>query len=312
MRISRVFLLGALLLWLSPSTWAQSPNIVRPPLPEPYNRIRPPGSLPNPGSLPSEPSGRNIQVPEVKLLKSPIPWRVISMKLLAPGVGWALVTGRRLYRTDNAGTDWRDITPSPRGSNGATIEDVFFLDTRRGWVLLLTGFRSVPGKPDGEPQFDLAATSDSGATWDTYPLTIPPQVMENPDRRFPDLLGQGTIAFADGVHGWLNLAGAGNLDQGRLLTTSDGGQSWSQAPGDLEEWAVPRNGPSIVLVTPDEGWMVGGRSSDELYVTRDGARTFEEISLPAPTEILFGKESQDVNAAYGYRHLRTASAALWQ
>ena len=301
MRITRVFLLATLVLGLSPNARAQSPEIGRSPLLGPMGKVRLRSSN-STDSSPSSPTGETSEslailgdgTPVVvHQVSGPPPLHVISMKLLAPGIGWALVTGRRLYRTENAGTDWRDITASLKGSNGATIEDVFFLDTRRGWVLFLTGFRSVPGKPDGEPQFDLAATSDSGATWETYQVTIPPQEMENPERLFPDLTGQGKINFVDPAHGWMNLAGEGSADQGRLLVTSDGGRSWSQAPGDREEWA------SIVLVTPEEGWLVGGGGSNELYVTRDGAKSFEQVSLAAPPELSPVEGSSEYSAVYG-------------
>jgi photosystem II stability/assembly factor-like uncharacterized protein len=199
------------------------------------------------------------------------------MKLIAPGVGWAMANGSRLLWTENGGTDWKDITPANKNEG---IKDIFFLDTHRGWALL-AGHKSVPRKPDGEAQFDLESTTDAGATWETNHVTIPPQVMENPDRLFPDLTGQGSIVFADTVHGWMNLAGEGNGGggQGRLLVTSDGGRTWNQAPGDREEWG------SIVLITPEEGWMVGGGGSNELYVSRNGAKRFERVRLATPAEI---------------------------
>ena len=41
----------------------------------------------------------------------------------------------------------------------------------------------------------------------------------------------------------------------------------------------------VVLLTPEEGWMVGGEHDDDLHVTRDGAKSWQTISLPAPKEI---------------------------
>jgi photosystem II stability/assembly factor-like uncharacterized protein len=253
-------------MWLSPATWAQSPNVVRPPLPEPYNRFRPPGSLPEPGSLPSEPSGRSIQAPQVKLLEFPMAWRVISMKLLAPGVGWALVTGRRLYWTTDNGINWKDVTPSSGGGSGEHVYAVFSLDVHHLWVLL-----SQSGEP--QPKFDLAYSGDAGATWSVTHIVLP----ENEG----NLTGGGRIAFADDQHGWmvLGLATSSAFHAGTLLVTSDGGRTWSDALAD------PSGEGDILLVTPEEGWMAGGAEDEDLYVTRDGAKSWQKVSLPAPEEI---------------------------
>ncbi len=200
-----------------------------------------------------------------------------SMKLLAPGVGWT-ATSHGLFWTEDEGGHWKEITP-PGGKNGA-IADVFFLDTRSGWALLRAGSKLVPGKSDAQPQFDLSSTTDAGTTWQTFHVTVPPQVIEpySDGADVPDLTGQGKIAFADRLHGWMNLS-SGNY-RGTLLNTSDGGRSWKQAPGDRVKWAS-----YIVPVTPEEGWMVAGGSSDELYVTRDGAKSFDDVSLVAPEEV---------------------------
>ena len=68
-----------------------------------------------------------------------------------------------------------------------------------------------------------------------------------------------------------------------LLVTSDGGRSWKQA----------RHAPSLadadlLLVTANEGWLFG-LSEDSpfkvLSVTRDGANSWQTVTLEAPKEI---------------------------
>src|SRR2546429_655382 len=80
-----------------------------------------------------------------------------SMKLMAPGVGWAASSGQLFWTTDG-GQNWKDITPPANPGTG--ISAVFFLDTSTGWVVL-----SRQADPDQEREFDFAATTNAGASW---------------------------------------------------------------------------------------------------------------------------------------------------
>lgn len=66
---------------------------------------------------------------------------------------------------------------------------------------------------------------------------------------------------------------------GRLAMTTDGGRTWVWAPKD----PVVRG--SLVAVTPNELWLAGGPDDGMLFVTYDGARSWQKINLPAPKEI---------------------------
>src|SRR5439155_174634 len=57
----------------------------------------------------------------------------------------------------------------------------------------------------------------------------------------------------------------------------DGGRTWTRVLN-------PGNAGSFVVVTPDEVWQAGGVNDDSLYVTRDGAKSWHTVSLPAPKE----------------------------
>src|SRR5579862_9316377 len=61
------------------------------------------------------------------------PWRMAEIKLLAPGVGWAL-GGGRLSWTENGGVDWRNVMPRLTGDE--RIDGIFFLDPSRGWIAI--------------------------------------------------------------------------------------------------------------------------------------------------------------------------------
>jgi len=189
--------------------------------------------------------------------------RVTAIKMLAPGTGWAL-KGGSLYWTSSNGASWTNITP-PAPAMFESMSSVFFLDTRVGWVLFAGGGE--------EATFHLASTTDAGASWSVTPVTLPP-----PDPRYPTIIGGGQIAFSDPAHGWINITAEGGaaFSPGRLAMTTDGGRTWVWASKDL----VLRG--SLVAVTAGELWLARGT---RLFVTYDGARSWQEVKLPAPKEI---------------------------
>jgi photosystem II stability/assembly factor-like uncharacterized protein len=190
--------------------------------------------------------------------------QVIAMKMLAPGVGWALADQHLFWTTDN-GANWKDITPARRAGSEEHISYVFALGAHDIWLLYAQ---------HGDPvcKFDLAHSGDTGATWSWIPVRLPPELQHG-------LAGEGTLAFVDDRHGWMILNSA-KVGAGALLVTSDGGGDWRDTHDD-----DPGGRGPVVLITPEEGWMVGGEHDDDLHVTRDNAKSWQTISLPAPKEI---------------------------
>lgn len=184
------------------------------------------------------------------------------MKMLAPRVGWALAGGH-VFFTENGGVDWKNITPHSR-FGGEDIRDVFFLDAKHGWVLF-----SEYAEPDCK--FELAYTDSAGASWSLFPIKI----------SGGDFSPGGTIAFADTRHGWMviDLATSSAFRAGTLFLTIDGGRSWRAAPND------PAGQGPILMASPNDGWMAGGAEDEDLYVTHDGANSWQKVSLPAPKEV---------------------------
>jgi photosystem II stability/assembly factor-like uncharacterized protein len=192
--------------------------------------------------------------------------RVTAVKMLAPGTGWAL-KGGSLYWTSTNGASWRNITP-PAPAMFESMSSVFFLDTRVGWVLFAGGGE--------EATFHLASTTDAGANWSVTRVTLPP-----PARGYPTIIGQARIAFSDPAHGCINITAEGGaaFAPGRLAMTTDGGRTWDWAPED------PLVRGSLVAVTPNEIWLAGGGDNSRLFVTYNAARSWREVTLPAPKEI---------------------------
>ena len=214
--------------------------------------------------------------------KAPPGWGgvVTDMKLLASGTGWAKRAGR-LYWTKDNGANWTDITPPIGGAEH--IEGIFFLDTHRGWV---TTCRRETGSDDA--LCDLISTADAGATWSRTPVKFAMAKMEG-NSNSPESMPNGTAGrttFLDSTHGWMNFVLAGSHGDSwvsLLLVTSDGGQTWKEA---LD---APNVGSDVdmQLTTPSEGWLYGkdDDGDDQLYVTRDGANSWQTVTPKAPQEI---------------------------
>jgi len=191
---------------------------------------------------------------------------VSSMKVVVPNMGWAMSIGRLMW-TSNGGGEWKDITPP--NPNDGIVADIFFLDANHGWVILAYG---EPDSPGGL-HLDLAITDDSGASWLVKPCG--------------SNSGVESLTFLDPSRGWLALYGGRNSmssGYGTVEATSDGGKSWAEVPPDLPHQR-PRDtdespsGP-MVMITAQFGWMVAG--GDRLYVTRDGAETWQRVNLEPP------------------------------
>jgi photosystem II stability/assembly factor-like uncharacterized protein len=195
---------------------------------------------------------------------------VKDMKQMAPDTGWAEVGVHRLFWTTDGGNSWKEITPPI--TRREMIISIFFLDANDGWVLC-----EKSDEPEA-PRFRLAQTTNAGTTWSIAPITVPNRggYQNGPE----ELTGGGVIAFADSMHGWMNLdvLSSAVVQRGTLFVTSDGGRTW-----DLAISSPGSNGP-ILLVSPTEGWLLG-LHGEYLWVTRDGARTWRRVSIKAPKEI---------------------------
>ena len=194
-----------------------------------------------------------------------------GMQLLAPGVGWVASGSPILWTTDNGG-QWKNIT-LPGKSLG--VVSIFFLDRSTGWVLLQAPDVEEPGSSlPWEPKFELAHTKDSGATWSLTQL----ELGVNPQEYL--LVPQGFIQFTDATHGWMNLtvqSGAA-FHAAILFRTVDGGKNWIWvgAPG--------TSGP-VRFIDQQNGW-VASEMDYKLWATHDGAKTWTEVSLRPPSEVL--------------------------
>jgi photosystem II stability/assembly factor-like uncharacterized protein len=90
------------------------------------------------------------------------------------------------------------------------------------------------------------------------------------------LPGQGHLQFTDEKHGWINLIvqSGSAFDFGILLKTVDGGRTWAHAAG-------PGTSQEMRFINARDGWQLGPHQT-ELWVTHDGAKTWQKVSVKAP------------------------------
>lgn len=152
--------------------------------------------------------------------------------------GW-LVSGNRLYLTNDLGNNWQDVSPAP-------VQRAYFLPTGQAWALSTLD----------QEQTNLYISSDWGKTWKHLNLDLPPEDW------WPLQLH-----FTSPTNGWIVLQKMTSqaFSSGILMKTSDAGLTWQT--NDLPIAA------QINFLSPDDGWIVN-RTHDMAYHTSDGGLTW--------------------------------------
>jgi hypothetical protein len=191
---------------------------------------------------------------------------LVASKLLNSHTGWAS-TSHRLFFTTNGGTQWYDITPTGL-HRGSYLSTVFFLDQSDGWTVMFG-----EDENSGQSWVDVAKTSNAGLNWTVNHVPVPQ--LENDQV----LDGQASITFSDTLHGWLNLgiASGSNQRPGILLSTADGGITWTEL-----RTAPPLAGETIFAET---AWFAGGPGHQDLFQSADGGLNWNHAVLPIPPTI---------------------------
>ena len=243
-------------------------------------------------------------VGRAQIAEKPLPeaWeRIERVHLLAPGTGF-INTRSRLLLTEDNGKSWSDRTPPIAGTH--EILDVQFRDPQAGRLLFSTSERSIL----------LGTTTDGGRHWAVS------SVRSLSQNEWAGFSGSASLSFADDQHGWVMLRGvsSSNFSVGSLLATSDGGLTWNERP-------APPAGDPVVFVTAADGWMAGGPAHTDMYVTRDGGRTWQataihaggafRYSLPRFADALLGSVLVQADAAGGataYTYRTEDGGRSWQ
>jgi len=208
------------------------------------------------------------------------------MSLVGPGLGWVLLSQGTVYNpndhlfwTGDDGANWRNITPRDPASR--QIAGVFFLDASRGWVLLALKRETPKNNQESDNfitdirGFDLASTTDGGASWTIKSLAVLPEGV--------GWTSAAQIFFLDAAHGWMDIESPVPHwgGEGVLLATTDGGNTWKG----IEEVNGGGGYGPIRFTDPQNGWIAGGPGDQYLYATNDGGRHWREVPVPPPSQI---------------------------
>ena len=198
--------------------------------------------------------------------------------------GWIAGSNGTLLVTSDGGQTWQKA----KKFTGDNIWDVYFSDTKNGWLLCERDIYSARS-----PHSYLLQTRDGGSNWERVEFS---DSRDRIVRFFFTKDGYGT-AVGEGGAIWqmlddkktwkrkelpsqaLVLAGAFVDDfngvlvggAGKVLATSDGGVEWSNA-------AVPAGSStrlnSVFFVDKKTGWIAGAEG--KVYVTRNGGKVWQE------------------------------------
>ncbi|MFQ5616492.1 MAG: glycoside hydrolase domain-containing protein [Anaerolineales bacterium] len=183
--------------------------------------------------------------------------QIQDIHLLTPTQGWAIID-QQLLRTEDGGQQWADITPS----RATPVMAGFFLNPDHGWVV-------TPDPAGGGDSIEILHTPDGGKTWRGFPVSI-----STPDGS--NQIETASLHFVNPQTGWLalKLSSGSNFSLGMLFQTLDGGKTWTQL-------SLPIGAP-VRFANANAGWTAGGPAGNELYVTRNGGRTWNALDLVSP------------------------------
>jgi photosystem II stability/assembly factor-like uncharacterized protein len=209
------------------------------------------------------------------------------------GIGGLSQVGDHVFRTQDGGKSWRDVTPpQPAPDAGQQLQALgAFRSASSAWVIFSLQ-EPVPASQTSR----VWVTTDGGVSWKSSALDI---------SAFQETFTPSDMVFVDDQHGWfLAHVGVGmNHDYIAVVATADGGQSWRVLLDPYQDGGI-QSCPKHAMLYADTrtGWLtpdcMGVGAPPSLFKTSDGGATWQPIGMPAPASGYFDDNSCGMHASF--------------
>jgi photosystem II stability/assembly factor-like uncharacterized protein len=186
--------------------------------------------------------------------------RLRGVSAVSERVAWASGSQSTVLRTTDGGQTWQKLTVTDETLD---FRDVDAIDAQTAYILSIGNGAASR----------IYKTTDAGKTWKL-------QFKNNDEKAFLD-----AMSFWDANHG---IAFGDSVDkQFYILTTADGGKTWSRVPAENlppaqeNEGAFAASGTNIALFGKSHAWIgTGAAAKSRVLRTSDGGRTWQVADTP--------------------------------
>lgn len=201
-----------------------------------------------------------VFLPRWTLQTSGVTARLRGVSAVSESVAWASGSGSTVLRTSDGGATWSRLNVT---SDKLDFRDVDAVDAQTAYVL------SIGNGAESR----IYKTTDAGATWTM-------QFKNDDQKAFLD-----AMTFWDKNHGLV--FGDSINGQFYILTTADGGRTWSRVPAAAlppaleNEGAFAASGTNIAVFGKSNAWIgTGAGSKARVLRTADGGRSWQVADTP--------------------------------
>ena len=201
-----------------------------------------------------------LAVPRWTIQTSGVTARLRGVSAVSEQVAWTSGSGSTVLRTTDGGETWQKLTVTDEALD---FRDVDAIDAQTAYILSI----------GNGPASRIYKTTDAGKTWKL-------QFKNDDEKAFLD-----AMSFWDANHG---IVFGDSVDkQLYILTTADGGNTWSRVPPENlppaqeNEGAFAASGTNIALFGKSHAWIgTGAAAKSRVLRTSDGGRTWQVADTP--------------------------------
>src|SRR5689334_16092440 len=201
-----------------------------------------------------------LGLPHWTMQTSGVTQRLRGVSAVSERVAWASGAGATVLRTADGGTTWQKLSVT---AEALDFRDIDAIDAQTAYVMSI----------GNGPASRIYKTTDGGQTWNL-------QFKNDDPKAFLD-----AMSFWDANHG---IAFGDSVElQFYILTTGDGGRTWSRVPATNlpaaqgNEGAFAASGTIIALIGKSHAWIgTGAAAKSRVLHTSDGGRTWQVVDTP--------------------------------